>query len=92
MSTNKFSKYVIDNIVVGTPISSIVAAGATIGLDSAAVTALIDSDYVQQRETSGLDSAEVIALIDSDYVSARTPAANGGGLDSAAAFIASTIG
>ena len=86
MSTNKFSKYVIDNIVVGTPISSIVAAGATIGLDSADVIALIDSDYVQQRETSGLDSAEVIALIDSDYVSARTPAANGGGLDSAAAL------
>lgn len=86
MSTNKFSKYVIDNIVVGTPISSIVAAGATIGLDSAAVTALIDSDYVQQRETSGLDSAEVIALIDSDYVSSRTPTANGGGLDSAAAL------
>lgn len=86
MSTNKFSKYVIDNIVVGTPISSIVAAGATIGLDSADVIALIDSDYVQQRETSGLDSAEVIALIDSDYVAARTPAANGGGLDSAAAL------
>lgn len=86
MSTNKFSKYVIDNIVVGTPISSIVSAGATIGLDSTAVTALIDSDYVQQRETSGLDSAEVISLIDSDYVSARTSAANGGGLDSAAAL------
>jgi hypothetical protein len=89
MSTNKFSKFVIDNIVVGTPISSIVAAGATVstGLDSADVISLIDSDYVQQRETSGLDSAEVIALIDSDYVAARTPAANGAvGLDSAAAL------
>ena len=80
MTTNKFSKYVIDNIVVGTPISSIIAAGATIGLDSAAVIDLIDSDYIQQRESSGLDSAEVIALIDSDYVAARTLA----GLDSAA--------
>ena len=84
MTTNKFSKYVIDNIVVGTPISSIIAAGATIGLDSAAVIDLIDSDYIQQRESSGLDSAEVIALIDSDYVAARTPASNGAGLDSAA--------
>jgi hypothetical protein len=84
MTTNKFSKYVIDNIVVGTPISSIIAAGATIGLDSAAVIDLIDSDYIQQRESSGLDSAEVIALIDSDYVAVRTPASNGAGLDSAA--------
>ncbi|MDA7837403.1 hypothetical protein N9A42_00010 [bacterium] len=84
MTTNKFSKYVIDNIVVGTPISSIIAAGATIGLDSAAVIDLIDSDYIQQRESSGLDSAEVIGLIDSDYVAARIPASNGAGLDSAA--------
>ena len=47
------------------------------GVDSAAVTALIDSAYIQARQTSGgsggVDSAATLALIDSDYVSARIP-------------------
>ena len=86
MTTNKFSKYVIDNIVVGTPISSIIAAGATIGLDSAAVIDLIDSDYVAARTPSanGFDSADVIGIVDSDYIQARITL-DGVGIDSATA-------
>ena len=51
------------------------------GLDSAAVTTLISSDYIQTRQivTSDFDSADAINLIDSSYVQLRE-AASGGGL------------
>jgi hypothetical protein len=83
MSTNKFSKYVVENIVTGTQIRSIVPAGA---LDSAAVIDLIDSDYVAARTPSanGFDSADVIGIVDSDYVQARVTL-DGVGIDSATA-------
>lgn len=61
-----------------------ISGGTGGGLDSADVTLLVDSDYVQARVTLdgvGLDSAGVTALVDSDYVAARAPA-GGGGLDS----------
>lgn len=54
-----------------------ISGGSGGGLDSAAVTLLVDSDYVQARVTLdgvGLDSAGVTALVDSDYVAARAPA------------------
>jgi hypothetical protein len=42
---------------------------ADAGIDSAAVTAIIDSDYINARVGEvGIDSAAVIAIIDSDYV------------------------
>ena len=51
-------------------------------LDSANVTAIVDSAYVQLRQTvagsGGLDSAAVTTLVDSAYVSARSPAASSG--------------
>ena len=83
MSTNKFSKYVVENIVTGTQIRSIIPAGA---LDSAAVIDLIDSDYVAARTPSanGFDSADVIGIVDSDYVQARVTL-DGVGIDSATA-------
>ena len=61
----------------------------TSGIDSAAVTNLIDSDYVQLRQSSsgsgGIDSAAVTNLIDSDYVQLRQSSGGGsGGIDSAA--------
>ena len=83
MSTNKFSKYVVENIVTGTQIRSIIPAGA---LDSAAVVDLIDSDYVAARSpaANGFDSADVIGIVDSDYVQARVTL-DGVGIDSATA-------
>ena len=51
-------------------------------LDSANITAIVDSAYVQLRQTvagsGGLDSAAVTTLVDSAYVSARSPAAASG--------------
>lgn len=45
-------------------------------IDSAGLTSLIDSAYIQARQSAavstGLDSAAATALFDSDYVSART--------------------
>lgn len=84
MSTNKYSKYVVENVVTGTQIRSIVPAGA---LDSAAVIDLIDSDYVAARApagANGFDSADVIGIVDSDYVQARVTL-DGVGIDSATA-------
>jgi len=45
-------------------------------LDSAEVSDIIDSDYIQSRQllttpAEGLDSAAVIDLVDSDYIEAR---------------------
>ena len=83
MSTNKFSKYVVENIVTGTQIRSIVPAGA---LDSAGVIELIDSDYVAARTpaANGFDSSDVIGIVDSDYVQSRVTL-DGVGIDSATA-------
>ena len=56
------------------------------GIDSAAVTNLIDSDYIQLRQSSGgggsggIDSAAVTNLIDSSYVEARVPSTSSGAL------------
>ena len=52
-------------------------------LDSANITSLIDSAYIQLRQTTsggsgGLDSAAITNLVDSAYVSARSPAAASG--------------
>lgn len=51
-------------------------------LDSANVTSIVDSAYIQLRQTvagsGGLDSAAVTTLVDSAYVSARSPAASSG--------------
>lgn len=51
-------------------------------LDSANITAIVDSAYIQLRQTSagsgGLDSAAITTLVDSAYVSARSPAASSG--------------
>jgi len=51
-------------------------------LDSANVTAIVDSAYVQLRQitagSGGLDSAAVTTLVDSAYVSARSSAASSG--------------
>lgn len=52
-------------------------------LDSADITSLIDSAYIQLRQTTsggsgGLDSAAITNLVDSAYVSARSPAAASG--------------
>ena len=51
----------------------------TIGtLDSAGVTNLIDSDYIQARQSASgggtVDSADIIAIVDSNYVQARQTA------------------
>ena len=52
----------------------------TIGtLDSAGVTNLIDSNYIQARQSAGggggtVDSADIIAIVDSNYVQARQSA------------------
>ena len=48
-------------------------ASSAAGIDSAAVLALIDSDYVGARS---VDSSEVTNLIDSSYVSARSSGGN----------------
>lgn len=51
-------------------------------LDSANITAIVDSAYIQLRQTTGgsggLDSAAITNLVDSAYVSARSPAAASG--------------
>ena len=52
-------------------------------LDSAGITSIIDSAYVQSRQGSavaGLDSAGITSLVDSNYVVARA-AASGSGYD-----------
>ena len=55
-------------------------SGNSIGVDSAATIAIIDSAYVQARQSAiGVDSAATINLVDSAYVQARTTA----GTDSA---------
>ena len=57
-------------------------SGRPTTLDSAALTSIVDSAYIQLRQTSagsgGLDSAGITALVDSNYVVARSPAAASG--------------
>ena len=57
-------------------------SGRPTTLDSAALTTIVDSAYIQLRQTSGgsggLDSAEITALVDSNYVVARSPSASSG--------------
>lgn len=57
-------------------------SGRPTTLDSAALTSLVDSAYIQARQTgggsAGLDSAGITALVDSNYVVARSPAAASG--------------
>jgi len=59
-------------------------SGTPTVLDSANVTAIIDSAYVQARQTLGsvvLDSAAIISVIDSNYVQARTTTVSSGFVD-----------
>ena len=61
-------------------------SGNSIGVDSAATIAIIDSAYVQSRQInnpSGVDSSATVDLIDSAYVQARQ-INNPSGVDSAA--------
>ena len=57
-------------------------SGRPTTLDSAALTSIVDSAYIQLRQTSagsgGLDSAGITAIVDSNYVVARSPAASSG--------------
>jgi len=57
-------------------------SGRPTTLDSAALTTIVDSAYIQARQTgggaAGLDSAAITALVDSNYVVARSPAASSG--------------
>ena len=59
-------------------------SGTPTTLDSANVTAIIDSAYVQARQTLGssaLDSAAITSIIDSNYVQARTTTVSSGFVD-----------
>ena len=47
----------------------------SLGLDSSAITQLVDSAYINARVT-GVDSAAVTSIVDSDYVSERSGAKN----------------
>ena len=82
------------SIVAGNQLTTKEYVDANVGLDSDAVTALIDSDYILTSvnkntfgSTGGLDSDAVMNLIDSDYivstVDKNTPST---GLDSDAAI------
>ena len=57
-------------------------SGRPTTLDSAALTSIVDSAYIQLRQTSagsgGLDSAGITAIVDSNYVVARSPASSSG--------------
>jgi hypothetical protein len=57
-------------------------SGRPTTLDSAALTTIVDSAYIQARQTgggaAGLDSAAITALVDSNYVVARSPSASSG--------------
>ena len=73
-----FRPYVQDQIL-GTIDSAYVQARSG-AIDSASVTVLIDSAYINARTSaSGIDSAAVTSIIDSAYINARTS-----GIDSAA--------
>ena len=59
-------------------------SGTPTVLDSANVTAIVDSAYVQARQTLGssaLDSAAITSIIDSNYVQARTTPVSSGFVD-----------
>ena len=66
-----------------------------LGLDSGAVTSLIDSAYIQARQSSGsgdgLDSALTIQLIDSAYVQARQTSGGGGTGTVDSAYVQSVV-
>lgn len=70
------SKVDSDGVFGGVAYSSV--TGTPTVLDSANVTNLIDSAYVQLRQSAvsggGLDSATTIILIDSDYITSRATA------------------
>ena len=70
------SKVDSDGVFGGVAYSSV--TGTPTVLDSANVTNLIDSAYVQLRQSAvsggGLDSATTILLIDSDYITSRATA------------------
>lgn len=76
-STGDFlSKVDSDGVFGGVAYSSV--TGTPTVLDSANVTNLIDSAYIQLRQTAvsggGLDSATTISFVDSDYITSRATA------------------
>ena len=70
------SKVDSDGVFGGVAYSSV--TGTPTVLDSANVTNLVDSAYVQLRQSAvsggGLDSATTISLVDSDYITSRATA------------------
>ena len=70
------SKVDSDGVFGGVAYSSV--TGTPTVLDSANVTNLIDSAYVQLRQSAvsggGLDSATTISFVDSDYITSRATA------------------
>lgn len=66
-------------------ITSIAGSAAGAGFDSAGITSLIDSAYIQARQTDIYrDSGFVTTIIDSAYVQLRQSSVGSGGIDSAA--------
>lgn len=80
LSTNASSNPKALNVAIDSAfVVGLVTANST---DSATITALVDSAYVQSRQSAAIDSAAVSALIDSDYIQLRQTTS--GGIDSAA--------
>ena len=80
LSTNATSNPKALNVALDSAfVVGLVTANST---DSATITALVDSAYVQARQSAAIDSAAVSALIDSDYIQLRQTTS--GGIDSAA--------
>ena len=81
LSTNASSNPKALNVALDSAfVVGLVTANST---DSATITALVDSAYIQARQSVAIDSAAVSTLIDSDYIQLRQTS-GGGGIDSAA--------
>lgn len=79
VTANRIFSASATEVVASTTIDSngnFIVAPAT---NEAAITTLIDSNYVAARAPGGVDSNAITSLIDSDYVAARAPAGGGGG-------------
>ena len=71
MTTNKYSKFIVDNITVGTPISNIVAAGNNINeLDGVSFDARIDGSMISYDSSTGNWVSTTNILADSGTLSA----------------------
>lgn len=79
VTANRIFSASATEVVASTTVDSngnFIVAPAT---NEAAITSLIDSNYVAARAPGGVDSNAITSLIDSDYVAARAPAGGGGG-------------